>query len=72
MQAMHGIDVEREMVNTLTYEIGAEIDRQIVNEMVRAAIVGKSTTKWSPVTADGLDQMGRMATLLTQIAVEGQ
>jgi len=27
MQAMHGIDVEREMVNTLTYEIGAEIDR---------------------------------------------
>lgn len=72
MQAMHGIDVEREMVNTLTYEIGAEIDRQIVNEMVRAAIVGKSTTKWSPVKADGLDQMGRMATLLTQIAVEGQ
>lgn len=72
MQAMHGIDVEREMVNTLTYEIGAEIDRQIVNEMVRAAIVGGSTTEWSPVTADGLDQMGRMATLLTQIAVEGQ
>lgn len=72
MQAMHGIDVEREMVNTLTYEIGAEIDRQIVNEMVRAAIVGGSTTKWSPATADGLDQMGRMATLLTQIAVEGQ
>ena len=27
MQAMHGIDVEREMVNTLTYEVGAEIDR---------------------------------------------
>lgn len=72
MQAMHGIDVEREMVNTLTYEIGAEIDRQIVNEMVRAAIVGRSTTEWSPKKADGLDQMGRMATLLTQIAVEGQ
>ncbi len=72
MQAMHGIDVEREMVNTLTYEIGAEIDRQIVNEMVRAAIVGRSATEWSPAKADGLDQMGRMATLLTQIAVEGQ
>lgn len=27
MQAMHGIDVEKEMVNTLTYEVGAEIDR---------------------------------------------
>ena len=44
MQAMHGIDVEREMVNTLTYEVGAEIDRQIVTEMVKSAIVGGSTS----------------------------
>ena len=72
MQAMHGIDVEREMVNTLTYEVGAEIDRQIITEMVKAAITGKSTSEWSPVSADGLDQMGRLATLLTQITVEAQ
>ncbi len=72
MQAMHGIDVEREMVNTLTYEVGAEIDRQIVNEMVKSAIVGGSVSKWTPISADGLDQMGRLATLLTQIAIEAQ
>src|SRR5574344_209622 len=72
MQAMHGIDVEREMVNTLTYEVGAEIDRQIVTEMVKAAIVGQSTSTWTPVSADGLDQMGRLATLLTQITVESE
>ena len=72
MQAMHGIDVEREMVNTLTYEVGAEIDRQIITEMVKAAITGNSTSKWSPISADGLDQMGRLATLLTQITVEAQ
>lgn len=70
MQAMHGVDVEREMVNTLTYEVGAEIDRQVVTEMVKAAIVGGSVSEWSPVSADGLDQMGRLATLLTQITVE--
>lgn len=70
MQAMHGIDVEREMVNTLTYEVGAEIDRQVITEMVKAAILGNSTSKWSPATADGLDQMGRLATLLTKITVE--
>ncbi len=70
MQAMHGIDVEREMVNTLTYEVGAEIDRQVVTEMVKAAIIGGSTSTWTPVSADGLDQMGRLATLLTQITVE--
>jgi hypothetical protein len=72
MQAMHGIDVEREMVNTLTYEVGAEIDRQIITEMVKAAITGGSTSIWTPVSADGLDQMGRLATLLTQITVEAQ
>src|SRR5574344_532244 len=70
MQAMHGLDVEREMINTLTYEVGAEIDRQIITEMVKAAILGGSTSEWSPVSADGLDQMGRLATLLTQITVE--
>lgn len=70
MQAMHGIDVEREMVNTLSYEVGAEIDRQIVTEMVKAAIIGGSTSQWTPISADGLDQMGRLATLLTQITVE--
>lgn len=69
MQTMHGIDVEREMVNTLTYEVGAEIDRQIVTEMVKAAIVGGSVSKWTPISADGLDQMGRLATLLTQITI---
>lgn len=70
MQAMHGIDVEREMVNTLTYEVGAEIDRQIITEMVKAAIIGGSTSEWTPLSADGLDQMGRLATLLTQITIE--
>ena len=72
MQTMHGIDVEREMVNTLTYEVGAEIDRQIVTDMAKAAIIGGSTSKWSPLSADGLDQMGRLATLLTQITIEAQ
>lgn len=70
MQAMHGIDVEREMVNTLTYEVGAEIDRQVITEMVKAAIIGGATTRWNPAEADGLDQMGRLATLLTKITVE--
>lgn len=70
MQVMHGIDVEKEMVNTLTYEVGAEIDRQIITEMVKAAITGNSIGEWNPAHADGLDQMGRLATLLTQITVE--
>ena len=70
MEAMHGIDVEAEMINIVSYEIGAEIDRQILTEMVKAAITGGSISTWSPAVADGLDQMGRLSTLLTQITIE--
>ena len=70
LDAMHGFDIESEFVNMISFEIGAEIDRQIVTEMVKAAITGGSVTKWTPAEADGLDQMGRLATLLTQITVE--
>ena len=72
MQAMHGIDVEKEMMSILSYEIGAEIDRQIITEMVAAAILGGQTSLWRPDVADGLDQMGRLATLLTHITIEAQ
>ena len=67
---MHGLDVEAEMINIISYELGAEIDRQILTEMVRAAITGGSVSVWSPAMADGLDQMGRLSTLLTQITIE--
>lgn len=72
MQAMHGIDVEKEMMSILSYEIGAEIDRQIITEMVAAAILGGECSTWSAKLADGIDQMGRLATLLTHITVEAQ
>ena len=70
LEAMHGLDVESDFVNMISYEIGAEIDRQIITEMVKAALTGGSVSKWSPAEADGLDQMGRLATLLTQITIE--
>lgn len=67
MKKMHGVDVDSEMVNILSYEIQAEIDRQLVTEMVRAAINGSRTSTWSPVSADGRNQMERIGTLYTHI-----
>jgi hypothetical protein len=67
MMAMHGVDVEAEMINILTYEIGAEIDRQLISEQVKSAIVGGMTSTWSPVSADGRNQIERIGTLLTQV-----
>ena len=67
MMAMHGVDVDGEMINILTYEVGAEIDRQLLTEMVKSAITGQMTSSWSPVSADGRHQLERISTLMTQI-----
>ena len=38
VKAMHGIDIEREMVQFLQYEITAELDREIIARMKTAAV----------------------------------
>lgn len=38
IRAMHGIDVEREMVNMLQYEISAELDRELLGAMKTASV----------------------------------
>lgn len=37
IKAMHGVDVEREMVNYLQYEITAELDRELIYRMKKVA-----------------------------------
>jgi len=72
MMAMHGIDVDGEMINILTYEVGAEIDRQLLTEMVKSAITGGKTSTWTPVSADGRNQIERIGTLMTSINDKSQ
>jgi hypothetical protein len=74
MKKMHGTDVDSEMVNVMSYEVKAEIDRQLLGEMVKAAIVGGSahTSQWSPVSADGRNQLERIGTIYTQVLVKSQ
>jgi hypothetical protein len=50
LKAMHGLDLEEEMMDILAYEITAEIDREIVNVVNGIA----ETTTWSySASADG-------------------
>ena len=67
MMSMHGIDVDNEMINIISYEIQAEIDRQLLTEMVKAAITGGKTSVWTPVSADGRNQLERIGTLYTHL-----
>lgn len=67
MANMHGVNVDNEMVNITSYEIQAEIDRQLLSEMVKASINGSRYSSWSPVSADGRNQLERIGTLYTHV-----
>jgi hypothetical protein len=66
----HGVDVDAEMTSILTYEVQAGIDRQLLTSSVRAAINGGFTSSWTPVSADGRNQIERIGTLLTQVILK--
>lgn len=75
MMNMHGVSANNEMVDIMSYEIQAEIDRQLIGEMVKSALngeAGKHYSNWTPETADGRNQIERIGTLYTQVLIKGQ
>ncbi len=74
MMNMHGLDVDPEMVNIISYEVQAEIDRQLLAKMVLASLKGgaSTTSVWSAVSADGRNQNERIGTLYTHILTKAQ
>ncbi len=65
--AMQGIDISEEMMSGIGYELAAEIDRQLLSSQVYAALNGSKFATWTPASADGFDQLGRLQTLMTEI-----
>jgi len=56
LKNMNGIDVDSELTNAMSYEIQAEIDREMIMRMIQAALNGGSGVGysfWSPASADG-------------------
>lgn len=68
LEAMQGIDLETELTNVISYQLGAEIDQQIKESMLYAAWKGAKKIDVSKL--DGLDQMGRIAAMLTFVTRE--
>lgn len=66
MEVMHNIDVETELVNILSYEIGAEIDRQILTEMIKLATLN-SIEAIDAESIYGWDQASRVIALLSKV-----
>lgn len=56
LKNMNGIDVDAELTNAMSYEIQAEIDREMIMRMVQSALnagYGQGYSFWSPASADG-------------------
>jgi len=56
LKNMNGIDVDAEITNAMSYEIQAEIDREMLMRMIQSALgagSGKGYSTWTPVSADG-------------------
>lgn len=56
LRNMNGIDIDTELTNAMSYELQAEIDREMIIRMIQVALnagpnVGYSV--WSPASADG-------------------
>jgi len=66
----HGVDVDAEMTSILTYEVQGGIDRQLLTAAVSNAINSGKVSQWTPVSADGRNQIERIGTLLTQVILK--
>jgi hypothetical protein len=73
LKNMNGIDIDSELTNTMSYEIQAEIDREMIARMIQVCLnagpnVGYST--WSAISADGRWSGERSRDFYNRIVVE--
>jgi hypothetical protein len=70
---MNGIDIDTELTNAMSYEIQAEIDREMIMRMVQVALnagSGHGYSVWTPALADGRWLAERNRDLYAKIIVE--
>jgi len=56
LKNMNGIDIDTELTNAMSYELQAEIDREMIIRMIQVALnagFGSGYSVWSPASADG-------------------
>lgn len=73
LKNMNGIDIDTELTNAMSYEIQAEIDREMIMRMVQVALNAgpkKGYSSWSPETSDGRWMAERNRDLYAKIIVE--
>jgi len=73
LKNMNGIDVDTELTNAMSYELQAEIDREMIVRMIQTAIqggLGKGYSAWFAEGADGRWLAERNRDLYAKLIVE--
>lgn len=71
LRAMHGVDIDAEMMDVLSYEITAEIDREIIDSIRTICTVASNTSgSWNYSDADGRWQAEKYRTLYHHIVAK--
>lgn len=73
LKNMNGIDIDSEITNAMSYEIQAEIDREMIMRMVQTALNapgGQGYSFWNPASADGRWLVERNRDFYQRIIIE--
>ena len=73
LKNMNGIDIDAEITNAMSYEIQAEIDREMLMRMIQSALTGglnKGYSIWSPASADGRWMVERNRDFYQRLIIE--
>jgi hypothetical protein len=73
LKNMNGIDIDTELTNAMSYELQAEIDREMLMRMVQVALTagsGSGFSVWSAASADGRWMAERNRDLYQKLIVE--
>lgn len=69
LRALHGLNMEAELVAGLSNEIALEIDRKILNEMI-AGVGHTATYTYSSTTPGELESIRQMLTVIDQVSAK--
>jgi len=73
LKNMNGIDIDAEITNAMSYEIQAEIDREMLMRMIQSAFsagINKGYSVWSPASADGRWMVERNRDFYQRLIIE--
>ncbi len=74
LRNMNGLDIDAELTNVMSYEIQAEIDREMISRMIQTCLnagkAGGGFSTWSAISADGRWSAERARDFYNRVVVE--